>query len=517
MGVVVGAIGGWLYASAHDSPSASVAAPALRAAQSAEPVPAQPHGAAKSVGAADAEDANDERRLEIAASSSEEDVPVAIGADTDRDLEPASAWQEAVALEPSEAVSRRLWNIAVSWLDEDPQAALDALDAVGPRHAPHWRSAALGRWARKDLQGATAWVLAQPASSERVNWVGDLAELMAQNSPQAALRFADRLGGRERQRAAYYAFSGWSEQDPRAAMEALAARGVPAFFSVAQQVVATWAERDASAAFDWLMAQPRARHRETLVVRVLEEMAWRAPEDALTRAQSLRGREREQGIAEVLGAWAKRDHRAAADWIGGNDRLTRDERLAALWRVLRVWADVDADAALDWLLAQPQGWHDAVTTVIDEVADDSPSRAAGIVERLPDPVDRSSARFALVRNWADQDPASALRWVADLADVAERRTLYSLVFEIWAYHDRESAAESISLLRPGKDRDMARRELIETAVDSDADFAEDLYLRINDAEELRGAAMLLHHHWRDRDPRRARRYRDAAGLGEEHG
>lgn len=46
----------------------------------------------------------------------------------------------------------------------------------------------------------------------------------------------------------------------------------------------------------------------------------------------------------------------------------------------------------------------------------------------------------------------------------------------------------------------------------DVDFAEDLYLRINDAEQLQQAAAMLYSYWEGNDSRRARRYARAAGI-----
>jgi hypothetical protein len=309
----------------------------------------------------------------------------------------------------------------------------------------------------------------------------------------------------------------WARHDPAAALAALTEAEIEAGRWIDLQLVSTLAQRDPEAAYDWVIARPASRNRQLLLSQTLTAMARTAPRDALARAQDLRGRERENAVASVLGQWAQSDHRAAARWIAGDDTLSDHERDSALRRVLRVWGGVDATAALNWLLAQPQAWHSAAASVIGALADGAPESAARVVERLADPDVRREGRGTLARSWSQQDPRAALRWVADVADTEERRELYAQVFHMWTQDDRDAAADSIRLLRSAKDRDAVRGEMIQSTIYEDVEFAEDLYLRINDADALHEAAMLLYHYWEDRDPRRARRYQRAAGLEEEDG
>ncbi len=309
----------------------------------------------------------------------------------------------------------------------------------------------------------------------------------------------------------------WSQLDPPAALAAWTERDIPLNEWVDQHLVGNLAQHDPYAAFDWVLAQPTSSRRQYLLRSALSEMAKVAPRDALDRAQELRSNEREQSIDAVLSEWARSDHRAAARWIAGADTLSQAELRSALHSVLHVWGEADAPAALNWLLAQPQSWHEAASSVISALADDAPERAARLVERLSDPEVRSSARSTLVSHWADSDPRAAVRWVGAVADAEERRGLYADVFRAWAREDRDAAAQSIRLLRAGKDRDAVRCDLVQTVVYEDVDFAEELYLRINDADELRQAAASLYHYWEDRDPQRARRYQRAAGLDDERG
>ncbi len=107
-----------------------------------------------------------------------------------------------------------------------------------------------------------------------------------------------------------------------------------------------------------------------------------------------------------------------------------------------------------------------------------------------------------------------MRWIADLTDADRRRELYQSVFLVWSRHDRDAAAASVRLVRSARSRDAVRRALIERYVHEDVDFAEDLYLRMSDAEQLRRAAVSLHRHWNGRDSMRALRYARAARRDE---
>lgn len=344
-----------------------------------------------------------------------------------------------------------------------------------------------------------------------------LTNTIAQELPVKALDLAYRFKGTDRQTATRSALQAWAAKDARAALAAVAEREIPMSAWLERTLVAQFARQDPARAFEWVIAQPASSRRSHLLRSAVVEMAKTRPRDALDRALGLRGREREQSLHAAIAEWARREERAAAGWVAGNDALSTAERLAALRPVLHVWGDRDAPAALAWLLAQPPQWHPAAVSIISAAAAGAPEHAARLVERLSDRSVRRQARGALARAWAVKEPRAAVRWVADVTDAAERRDLYSRVFSTWAHEDREAAADAIRLLRSAKDRDAMRRQLIQVTTYEDVEFAEGLYLRINDADELRQAAALLYHYWQSRDSKRADRYLRAAGFDDRAG
>lgn len=324
-----------------------------------------------------------------------------------------------------------------------------ALDDVGSRQAEGMRAGLVGQWAERDLEAATAWVLAQPESEGRAQMVQGLAGVIAENSPMEALDFADQFTGNERNAATNAAFQAWGNKDPRAALQAWTQRRPQGFQWLDAWLVMRWADRDAAAAFEWAATQPSSSNRPHLLNTTLSKLAETDPRGALARAQELRGREQERAIRAVLSEWAQSDHRAAANWVASNDALAVGARRSALASVLRVWGAKDARAALNWLLAQPESWHEAAASIIDALAAEYPDRAARLVELLPDPKVRTEARNSLAFAWANEEPQAALRWASEVEDDEERLALHSAIITRWAIHDREAAASGIRLLRSG--------------------------------------------------------------------
>ncbi len=457
---------------------------------------------------------HEDRRFEIAESLSAQETLQRMRAEENLEVDPALAWRDAVASERGPAREQALLHIAHSWLARDPENAMAAVDGLG-RQADGWRAGLVGQWAERDREAATAWVLAQPASAARAQMVEGLAGAIAQSSPMEALGFADQFTGNERNVATEAAFRTWGEKDPGAALEAWTQRRPQGFQWLDAWLVMRWADRDAAAAFEWAAAQPPSSSRPHLLNTTLRKLAETDPRGALARAEELRGSERERAIAAALSEWAQRDHRAAASWVAGNDALAVGARRSALASVLRVWGAKDARAALNWLLAQPESWHEAATSIIDALAVEYPDRAARLVELLPDPEVRAEARRSLAFAWANEEPEAALRWASEVEDVEERLALHSAIVRRWAFHDRQAAASGVRLLRPGKERDSARNALIVATLHEDVEFAEDVYLRINDEDFLREAAALLYHYWEGVDSKRARRYARAADFEDE--
>ncbi len=129
----------------------------------------------------------DDQRTLIAEEFSAQGTLERMKADEALEVDPALAWREAIASEPGQARFQTLWHVARRWLQSDPGAALRAVDDLASEQAMALRSSLTAEWVQKDREAALAWVLAQPASAERVQMVQGMAIGIAQNSPEEAL------------------------------------------------------------------------------------------------------------------------------------------------------------------------------------------------------------------------------------------------------------------------------------------------------------------------------------------
>ena len=145
-----------------------------------------------------------------------------------------------------------------AWAEEDPSAAMDALDEVGDHTMRAlWQQQIAGRWASQDAHATWEWALAQPPSRTRGRLLWIPLGAIARTDPLEAVALADSLRGRERGEAMMMALGTWASNDARAAAN-WAARADTVDASEREgylrSVVGVWAREDALEALAWVDA-----------------------------------------------------------------------------------------------------------------------------------------------------------------------------------------------------------------------------------------------------------------------
>jgi hypothetical protein len=191
-------------------------------------------------------------------------------------------------------------------------------------------------------------------------------------------------------------------------------------------------------------------------------------------------------MSTIVSMWASRDSEAALNWTLANadrldpsalrnvsqrmadenldlavsmlNQLPADKRAGWIEGLVGRMAQNDVNAAIGFVeryRGQP-GYAEAYGTVIREIAQLDPVRAAGMLASAPESSANMSAIFTITREWANRDPAAAARWAMnEISDTRLQTSAISNVASMWAQRDGESAQSWIYSLSSGPARDAA--------------------------------------------------------------
>ena len=451
---------------------------------------------------------SDSRKEQIARRFSVEPYLRQLQASAEARMDPASAWRNALSMEEGESRTYALWGIADTWINEDPAAALSALNSLPDRTRDGWQQSLLQRWAGTDREAAWDWALAQPRT-KRAMLLASVAAAVAEDSASEMLAIADTLDPEERRAIAQKVLEAWARTDPKAALSALQEMADPQLTQAVQHsLIFWWTQSDPRSAFEWVRTQPPSSGQSTLLATTLGAYAISDPEQALGLASNLDGGHRSRVIENILRQWADQDPRAAAVWLDSSP----DKTPTAVSAVVGGYAKLDPEAAFDWLMDQSAGAQSqSVSIVVGAVAAKSPAAAQRLIARIDDREARRIAGSQLMSTWVETDPRAAVRAIARMDDDSSKQ-LYQSAFQSWSGFDREGATVFLNQI-PASSRDWAINGILTQALfGGDTAFAERMYSRLSGHEVRQEAARMLYFLLSRSDPERAQRYREISGI-----
>ena len=250
---------------------------------------------------------------------------------------------------------------------------------------------------------------------------------------------------------------------------------------------------------------------------LLSRLAELDPRPAATFAQSLADEAlRDHGLKLVMESWTQSDPEAAATWLQGFERPSRNgllDEVIAGWSTARYdealsWARDRADGSVKeralihlsyrWLETDPRqameyAWklqsatHQLVTTLASEWARRDPQAAAGWAAQLPEGPPRAQviasltaawaessprdaavfaaslpagetqteAMVSAISGWARLDPPQAVQWAMLFPESGMRELAFTHVVPAWGERDAASAAEWLVQMPDGPGKDAA--------------------------------------------------------------
>jgi hypothetical protein len=358
--------------------------------------------------------------------------------------DPAAAFAAISKLPAGGAQNLSFLAVLSNLVDQDPQAALDALREHRSLGSAWIDPEIFEKWAGKDPSSAASAALNLPPSADRNNALINVAAAWAAQDPAGALAWANGLpAGSEKTNAVNAAIKAMALQDPTtAAAAALQLPGSSNRNELLGDVATNWAQTDPAGALAWAdknltgdaflsaatgvlnqmgQTDPRAAAAALAQIPDLNVIAQAVPDlatnwaqqdapAAMQWAQSLPADNvavRNSAFTNVLKIWSASDPAGAANYIQQN--LAGDPSFSTLaTQVVNSWGSSDPQAALTWAQSLPPGdaQNGAVLAAVTQLANDDPQAAWNAAEQLSGS-SRNQALANVIGSWANQNPAAA--------------------------------------------------------------------------------------------------------------
>ena len=326
-------------------------------------------------------------------------------ADTDRyDLQFAMI-QRLAHLNPSRALSLvlemdsnddpkvLLTNIFGDWAHSNLDEAVARARTLSPYHKRIALSAIMQE--RTDLSDNTIHAIAQDLDSERV--------LTSANAQQ---RIEEAIENPE---------AAWNElvnelQDDLGNLRTLS------------QVATAWVEKSGLEVLDKVYRSlTNSQIRESLMYRILGEVAKTDPESALKYASTLENDPHNAIVTNVANIWVRSDPRSALRAAAEIEK--ESVRKAVAETAIRALAYSEPKRMLEEIDTVPADLQETVSKVaLGEISRESPAEAAELVAAMPSGSIKTSGAKSVVSMWSFPDHTAALEWILNEPGVEEIRT-----------------------------------------------------------------------------------------------
>ncbi len=289
------------------------------------------------------------------------------------------------------------------WAELDPAAAAKCAFGLNTSKRDNGGTTPLTIWAEKELDAASAWLLAQQPGHRRDFAILEIASRLVRKDPAAATRFLEHLENKYRARFP----------------------STPNGFT-AMSAVLQWAKKDFDAAAHY--------------------------------ARGVKNRELRQALLGALGSSESRSPQEVLTWADAID--DQDVRSDITTGAIARLADGDPHAALTYLRTLPSGLQfKHADGVIRKLAERDIAAARRAVEELPEGRTRSGALTAMLSTWIRTDLDGATSYVKTLPEGSARTSAIRELASRIPERDRMAALELASLLPAGHERERAMHSI----------------------------------------------------------
>jgi hypothetical protein len=294
-------------------------------------------------------------------------------------LDSAVAWVKNLPV--SQIRNTMLQSIAAQLAESDPRKAATMAFELPGRFQIFATEQVAEKWAQTDPDGAMEWVQSLPAGQAQTRaltavskmladanpqYAADMVNLLpqanrsqfleyiahswAQNDLSAAIEWAQKIEGRDREVALRGVCEQWTESDPKAAANFMQQSRPDLLASIGM----TWGRNDPNAALEWADQLADKKQQESVYVSIMAGWALNAPADAANFVAKLPAGDLQNSAAKaIVSRWAENDPATAASWASNFPE--GQTRQVAFQDIVLQWGKIDPDAAATWLNTLPTG------------------------------------------------------------------------------------------------------------------------------------------------------------------
>jgi hypothetical protein len=259
------------------------------------------------------------------------------------------AWQSALAMGDRETRERELYHLARHWGQQDPQAAIRAIESLRDRNQrDQLLQISIHAWAEKDARQAADWTLERPPSQQRSELLSGVLGVLVTKEPAVAMAMMERLRPAERQQVMPQVLMNWASRDPRAVAAWIEKQEDKQMYVPALSMIASeFAGRDPEAALQWASTLS-GEESQMVMAQVIQQIALNDPERATGLVgQMEEGPYRNSAMSDIAQALAQSDPRAALSWVAKHSHAASAPELYQ--SVFTQWALYDPDGAVSQL------------------------------------------------------------------------------------------------------------------------------------------------------------------------
>ena len=174
-----------------------------------------------------------------------------------------------------------------------------------------------------------------------------------------------------------------------------------------------WAQRDAVAALQWAASHPRADNDATWFCAAYEGFAAKKPAEALALLQRPELGADVDALARIVAFHFDEQGRLDEARASAEKLPEGPVREALMTQIAHYWAMRAPGEAAAWLAsaASDATFRDGMTTIVQTVAANEPSFAAGLAQRFPDGRSGKNLLGDVIYLWAQRDLGGAAAWL----------------------------------------------------------------------------------------------------------
>ncbi len=347
--------------------------------------------------------------------------------------DPETAWNElAVDLQDDSMNYRAISRIALAWVEK---SGLSVLDQVS-------RSLTNGQ--------AREYV------------VSDVLRDVAETDPEGAFNHALTLENDPYNSILGSIAGIWAGSDPRSALTAaMGIEKTSVRNSIAESVIRSWAWDEPKAVLDAVNTLP-AEFQELASTTALGTMAHESPEEVAAIVAAMEsGTVKTSSANRVVGTWANRDHSAALEWIL-NEPGVEEIRTELLSSIMHSLVTVDPELAMSVALEQPidedeSGWGmfrpagvGLEYSVISSLAYSDVDKALELLPQVREGPTKFMSFQAVASSLIMNEDIDKALDMAQQFPEPDREKMYQAVSTTWAANDPKGMLKSMDRL-PSKD------------------------------------------------------------------